>query len=173
MNRRLMVVYVFLSLCVPIPSIMAQGSHVVVHFKDSTATDGELISVKDSSITLPGALVPAPDLGEGNFRRVPKTLSISKIQKVTLTVEKGDDGSVAIRTSGIILGIGAGAYAMVRFFYTPPPSSTWAPNFAPIEAIPFVLVGAVLGDLLGAGSQTSSLRKASSLIQRSRSRETL
>jgi hypothetical protein len=93
------------------PSI-AQGVIVTLHLRDSTSVMGELVSVTDSSVALPGELVAAPELGHNVFRTVPRILLIPQIQTITFQETLPGNATVAEKiaagTLGCIVGLAAG-----------------------------------------------------------------
>jgi hypothetical protein len=119
-----------------------------VHLRDSTAIEDELVSVEDSSITLLGDLIPAPELGERCFRRVFRTLSIPKIQNVAIQVKVPGNATTlekyAAGILGSVLGFAAGSELGSL-------TVTHHTGFAAIGDIGPEIAAVLLGGTLGAG----------------------
>ena len=146
MKQVLIFVCTGLLLLFPMRSV-AQGSRVTVHLIDSTIVEAELVSVKDSSIMLSGDLVPAPDLGEHQFRIVPRTFSNSKIKNVISEVKAPGNASGAEKVVGGFVGSivgGVAGYKIMNSIVEHPPGLEGIGS-----ALGTLLLGGGLGVALG------------------------
>ncbi len=97
---------------------LAQGSNVVVHLRDSTIVESELIAVGDSTLTLAGALVQAPELGKAAAVLQRRFIPFHDVESVVVPVEEPRHPSGIVTflavTTGFTLGFVLGEYLGVE-----------------------------------------------------------
>jgi hypothetical protein len=119
----------------------ASSDEVTVYLLNGTMSTGTLVAVSDTTVTLPGLPIPAPELGIGYYRKLPRSYPVDKIERVT--VMRADPDASGARTLGIVGGVIAGAVAGGAI-------AQGRGGYLDFDFIPGAIIGGGLGGLLGA-----------------------
>ncbi len=152
MSRKLLAAFLFLVIAVPAGSLIAQGAEVVLALKDGRRVDGELLSVRDSSIVLSTNM----RLSEHDLTELADLLVVVRSEEILHVIIKGKSNILSGMGEGLLLGGAIGGAlglltgddksGFIRF--TAAEKAGWG-------AIGFGAVGLIIGTITGIASSTS------------------